>query len=52
MNPARSFGPALVYGNWKNHYIYWVGPITGAITGALIYKLLVLKTKKTPKRLS
>ena len=46
MNPARSFGPALIYGNWKDHQIYWFGPITGAITAALVYKILVLKTKK------
>ncbi|KAJ3312850.1 hypothetical protein HDV04_002660 [Boothiomyces sp. JEL0838] len=30
-NPARAFGPALVSGQgWKNHWIYWVGDLTGA----------------------
>ena len=31
MNPARSFGPAAITGIWKNHLIYWIGPISGAI---------------------
>ncbi|KAJ3271860.1 hypothetical protein HDV01_006145 [Terramyces sp. JEL0728] len=30
-NPARAFGPALVSGQgWNNHWIYWVGDLTGA----------------------
>jgi glycerol uptake facilitator-like aquaporin len=45
MNPARSFGPALVMRNWNNHYIYWIGPITGAILAAFTYKLLLFKRK-------
>jgi MIP family channel proteins len=40
MNPARSFGPALVAGQWLHHWIYWVGPILGASLGALVYQWL------------
>jgi aquaporin Z len=41
MNPQRSFGPTLVGwdGLWKNHWIYWVGPIVGASLAALLYHL-------------
>ena len=40
MNPARSFGPALISGTWDHHWIYWMGPILGAVLGGLAYRLL------------
>lgn len=40
MNPARSLGPALVAGNWGGHWIYWLGPIAGALLGAGAYEVL------------
>jgi aquaporin Z len=30
MNPARSFAPALVSGDWKAYWVYLAGPLIGA----------------------
>ncbi len=40
MNPARSFGPALVSGELHDLWIYVAGPVAGAILGALAYQLV------------
>lgn len=40
MNPARSFGPALVAGEWHDFWIYVVGPLLGALAAALAYQLV------------
>ncbi len=40
MNPARSFGPALVSGEWSDFWIYVAGPLAGAALGALAYQLV------------
>jgi aquaporin TIP len=37
MNPARSFGPALVADAWSNHWVYWLGPLTGGGLAAFFY---------------
>jgi MIP family channel proteins len=40
MNPARSFGPALVSGTWHDFWVYLAGPLAGATLGALAYQLI------------
>ncbi len=43
MNPARSFGPALVAGAWNSHWIYWIGPLVGGALAAWVYESLFLR---------
>jgi MIP family channel proteins len=37
MNPARSFGPALVASVWTDFWVYIVAPTVGALAGAILY---------------
>jgi aquaporin Z len=47
MNPARSFGPALVYGFFQLHWCYWVAPIAGAVAAAMLYHHVLLEPDST-----
>jgi len=47
MNPARSFGPALVSGIWSFHLYYWIGPIIGAVLAALLYDRVLLDRRSS-----
>lgn len=40
MNPARSFGPALLSGLWQHQWLYWIAPIIGAQAAMWVYRLL------------
>jgi aquaporin Z len=43
MNPARSFGPALVQGYFQHHICYWIAPVLGGIVAAQVYEHLILE---------
>jgi len=40
MNPARSFGPALVSGTWHDIWIYLTAPLVGASVGVFAYEMV------------
>ena len=37
MNPARSFGPALIGSHWASHWLYWLAPISAMLVAARTY---------------
>ena len=41
LNPARSFGPALVTGRFfSDHWVFWVGPMLGGLFGSFMYQVV------------
>jgi aquaporin TIP len=48
MNPARALGPEVAANFWAQGWIYWVGPIVGALVAALGYEYLYLRPTRPP----
>ncbi|KAF2632527.1 aquaporin [Macroventuria anomochaeta] len=48
LNPARSFGPDVATKRFDGyHWIYWVGPLLGALLAVLLYRLLKMLEYET-----
>lgn len=43
MNPARSFGTAVISNIWTEHWLYWIGPFLGAGCAAAVYGMMAKK---------
>jgi aquaporin Z len=39
-NPARSFGPSVISGQWPGWWIYWIGPLIGALLASIACSVL------------
>lgn len=48
LNPARSLGPAVASGIFEGQAVYWIGPIVGAVTAALLYDSLFIRRDREP----
>jgi glycerol uptake facilitator protein len=47
LNPARSFGPMLVAGEWDDFFIvYLIGPLIGAVVAAFVYFFVFVQPGK------
>ena len=42
MNPSRHFGPALVQGEWADTWVYWAGPIAGAVVASVVQNYIFM----------
>ncbi|XP_063779707.1 aquaporin-4 isoform X2 [Pseudophryne corroboree] len=51
MNPARSFGPAVIMNKWENHWVYWVGPVIGAVLAGTLYEYIFCPDVELKNRL-
>jgi glycerol uptake facilitator-like aquaporin len=46
INPARSFGPALIAGEWANFWVFVAGPLLGGVVGTLLWAGVAVRWDK------
>ncbi|XP_075706185.1 aquaporin-5-like [Rhinoderma darwinii] len=49
MNPARSFSPAVVVRSFRNHWVFWIGPLAGGAIASLMYNYVLNPIIRSPK---
>ncbi|XP_026887776.2 aquaporin-4 isoform X2 [Electrophorus electricus] len=49
MNPARSLGPAIIVGFWEHHWVYWIGPVLGAVLAGVSHDFFFAPTTSRQK---
>lgn len=42
-NPARSLGPSVVSGDWHGWWVYWIGPLLGALLALAVHQFSPMK---------
>jgi aquaporin Z len=42
VNPARSFGPALVTWFWQDQWIYYISPVLGSLMAVMVFRWLTM----------
>ncbi|XP_047662791.1 aquaporin-4 isoform X2 [Tachysurus fulvidraco] len=52
MNPARSLGPAIIVGYWEHHWVYWIGPVLGAVFAAMAHEFFFASSASRQKLVS
>ena len=50
LNPARSLGPAVASLSFDgDHFVYWAGPIVGAVLAASVYHIMYFRSVQVPR---
>lgn len=50
LNPARTLGPAVIMGNFTDIWLYFAGPIVGAVAAGLLYKAVFEERRIAARR--
>ncbi|KAG7524966.1 aquaporin-1-like [Solea senegalensis] len=47
INPARSFGPAIILQSFDDHWVYWAGPMSASVVAALLYNYVLTSSHES-----
>ncbi|KAK7385310.1 hypothetical protein VNO78_31026 [Psophocarpus tetragonolobus] len=49
MVSGKEYGPAIIYGDYKNIWVYILSPILGAVSARILYKFLEVTKPAKPE---